>query len=62
MKKITVYIDDKYGDILSLTAIGVHPTVTKVSSVVVNLNKVNFVEFDDSGKAESSWEEGEADV
>ena len=59
MKKITVYIDDKYGDILTLTAVGVHTMVTNVTSFVVDLNKVNFVEFKDSGNTESRWEEGE---
>lgn len=61
MKKMTVFVDDKYGDVLSLTAVGVHPMETNVSSVVVNLNKVNFVKFENSGNAESSWEEGGED-
>lgn len=57
MKKITIEIDERYGQILSFTGAGAKSFDSlNVTVWVVNMNKTNKVIVDNEGKATMIWE------
>lgn len=56
MKKITIEIDDAYGQILTVTATGTSMAGLNVTSTVVNLDTTNQIKFDEKGKAWCGYE------
>ena len=50
MKKIIIEIDEKYGDILSITAVGINYLETCVSTKAIDLSKCNFLSIGEDGK------------
>ena len=55
MKKVTIEIDDKYGDVISVTAIGVRAGETTVSGYTFNLEKGTYLSVDSN----AHWEQRE---
>ena len=51
MKKVTIEIDDNYGNVLSLTASGTVGIRHNVTVVAVDLQRANRVKIDENGKA-----------
>lgn len=57
MKKITIEIDERYGQILSFTGAGARSFDSlNVTVWVVNMNNTNKVIVDNEGKATFLWE------
>ena len=50
MKRLIIEIDEKYGDVLSITAVGVHALETCVSTKAIDLSKCNFVSIGEDGQ------------
>ena len=48
--KVVLEIDDKYANVLSMTAVGVQPFRTIVSSQAVDLSKHNYLKLGADGK------------
>ena len=57
MKKVTIEIDERYGTILSVTAVGQTPYEVCVSTGVVSLRETDKIKFDENGKVQTSKEE-----
>ena len=50
MKKLTIEIDEKYGGVLSITAVGSNHFETCVSTKVIDLSKCNFLSIGEDGE------------
>lgn len=49
---MTVVLDipDRYGNVLTVTAVGVHTDSTQVTTVAVDLKKNTYLRIDENGK------------
>lgn len=50
MKKLIIEIDEKYGSVLSITAVGSSYLETCVATKVIDLSKCNFLSIGEDGK------------
>ena len=50
MKKLIIEIDEKYGSILSITAVGRNYFKTFVSTKAIDLSKCNFLSIGEDGE------------
>ena len=57
MKKLIIEIDEKYGGVLSITAVGINHFETCVSTKAIDLSKCNFLAIGEDGKWTSELRE-----
>lgn len=54
MKKVTIYVDDKYANVMTMTFVGVNingfQSETNVTTYCVDLQKNRVFEIDENGK------------
>lgn len=61
MKTITIEIDEKYAEILTITAIGRSGSVLNASTHACNLSKTSHIKIDENGKVWRRNEQRDAD-
>ena len=57
MKKLTIEIDEKYGGVLSITAVGSNGIETCVSTKVIDLSKCNILSIGEDGEWTAEFKE-----
>lgn len=55
MKRIILDIDDKYGSVLSLTAIGVSKE-TNIANTCINIQNINHIILSQNEDGKMNWE------
>jgi hypothetical protein len=56
MKKVTIELDEAYGNVLTITAIGVLDCDTNIVTASIDLLKNDYIKIDENGKAYKSME------
>lgn len=62
MKRVTIEIDERYANILSLTAIGGNKVETRATTVLVDPHKENHVWIDETGETHKEYRKEEEDA
>ena len=59
MKKVTLFIDDNYSDVITVTAVGVRGNITNVTVSAHEINNGDFIEIPEHDKHDKTEENKE---